>query len=120
MAHITLKKWFAKKTICVKDGITLCWKETKVWKGDKAISDIDLNNKEGLEYYFDEKNWEEAEYIYGKVTRETEKAVLVEADYWYFKYCRYANDAVVKHGWKVWIPKSVICNLDDVLAEEKV
>lgn len=108
MARITIKKWFGDKTICVKYGITLIWEEAKVWKGEKNIADLDLENKADLTYYFDEKNWEKANRIFGNITRETEKAVLVEADYWDFRYCRYVNDAQVKHGWKVWIPKSVI------------
>lgn len=108
MTRITIKKWFGDKTICVKSGITLIWEEAKVWKGEKNIADLDFENKADLTYFFDEKNWEEARHIFGNITRETEKAVLVEADYWDFRYCRYVNDAQVKHGWKVWIPKSVI------------
>lgn len=118
MTRITIKKWFGDKTICVKNGITLCWKKTKEWKGDKAVKDLDLTTEEGLEYFFDEKNWEEAAYIWGKVVRETEKAIMIEADYWDFRYCRYVNDAELRHGWKVWLPKSVICNLDEVLTKE--
>ena len=118
MTRITIKKWFANKTVCVKNGITLVWKKSQVWTGDKDIKDLDLNTDEGLEYFFDKKNWEDTEDIFGKVVRETEKAIMIEADYWDFRYCRLVNDAELRHGWKVWLPKSVICNLDEVLAKE--
>ena len=106
---ITVKKWFADKTVCIKDGITLVWKKGKVFTGDEN------HNREDIEYFLNDDNWEEVNHIYGNVVRETEKAVMIEADYWDFRYCRYVNDAQVKHGWKVWIPKSVILNLDEVL-----
>ena len=47
--------------------------------------------------------------LYGTITRETEKAVLMECDYWNLnKAGRYITDAPRCKGFKVWIPKSAI------------
>ena len=113
MTKVMIKKWFGDKTICVRNGITLIWEKAKAWKGDRLIADLNLEDKADIEYFFNDANWEEACCIYGKITRETEKAVLLEADYWDFRYCRYVNDAKVKHGWKVWVPKSVIYKIEE-------
>ncbi len=47
--------------------------------------------------------------LYGDITRETEKAVLLECKYWNLNRAgRYATDAPVCEGFKVWIPKTAI------------
>ena len=113
---ITVKTWIYRKAQeSAGCGRTLLWDEAKVWTGDKDIRDIDVSTKEGVEYFCDESNWEKAYHLYGEVTRETEKAILLEAKYWDLRYCRYATDAPVRAGWKVWIPKSAVYDLDKVL-----
>jgi hypothetical protein len=107
--RITIKPWIYNKAQESAGGLrTLAWDEAKAWIGETPIEDININTEEGLKEFFREDNWCKAYHLYGEVTRETDKAVLFEADYWDLRYCRDVSLAPLRKGWKVWIPKSSI------------
>ena len=56
---------------------------------------------------------EDCFFLVGKKIKETEKAIEFSLDYWDLnKSGRYVTDAPKKNGFKCWIPKSVIVNLN--------
>lgn len=117
---ITVKTWIYKKAQeSTGYGRTLVWDDAKEWKGERNKQEVLAGIKEGneadIEYFFDDANWEQAYHLYGTVAKVTEKAVMLECKYWDWRYVRYVNDAPVKEGWRVWIPKSAIYNLEEVV-----
>lgn len=113
MTKITIKEWIFKKTD-LGFGRTLQYEKTIEWVGATPLKDVDLHTEEGIEEYVDDRNWTTAYDIFGTITRETEKAILVECNYWDWRYVRYVNDAHLRKGWRVWLPKSAVYAIDGI------
>ena len=97
-----VKSWFYEKAQASarKYNFTLVWGHCKAYTGEGKVTADD---------FIHDTNWEEAHWLYGEQARETEKAILVECDYWNLNRAgRYVTDAPRCKGFKVWIPKSVI------------
>ena len=97
MTAITMKQWIYAdaQTKAQKYNFTLVWKAVHT-EGEHCWTKNDTFN------------------LYGEITRETEKAVLLECDYWNLNRAgRYITDAPRCKGFKVWIPKSAIIEIDE-------
>ena len=107
---LTIKKWIYDKAQESAGGMrTLCWDTAKVWTGDADFfKTVDFNDKAQVKEFVDNKNWADAYCLYGEVTKETEKAVLMECKYWDLRFVHDVSQAKLRTGWKVWVPKSAI------------
>ena len=114
---ITLKAWKYREAQDKAQhyNFTLVWDEAKQYIGDPELLKAVRENptEEIIEEFLDDKNFEEAYNLYGTVARETEKALLLECDYWNLNRAgRYVTDAPRCKGFKVWVPKVAIYKIN--------
>ena len=121
MTHITMKAWIYRdaQTRAQKYNWTLVWDATCINReSGRLLYDTNIADIDGTSWG---KNYEQAYTLYGEIARETEKAVLLECDYWNLNRAgRYVTDAPRCKGFKVWIPKSAIYAVDGVVDYSKV
>ena len=105
--RIIVPEWFYMKEQdkAGRYGYTLLWR--RVYKYHGVSISVEFGNS------LVESGDEEVEKIgycfFGEKLSETEKAVQFSLSYWNLRKAgRYITDAPVEHGWKMWIPKSVI------------
>lgn len=106
--YITIRPWIYKEAQAKahKYNFTLIW-EHACYDADTntVLRDMDIEDCPTLRA----NGWQGAFNLVGNITKETDKAVLVECLYWNLNRAgRYVTDAPVCDGFKVWIPKSAI------------
>lgn len=106
--RITVKSWLYKdaQSRAHKYNFTLIWENACFNdKTGAVIHDTDIEDFPT----FKERGYQRAYNLVGNITKETEKAVLVECLYWNLNRAgRYVTDAPVCEGFKVWVPKTAI------------
>lgn len=115
MTKVTVKSWFADKAQANAGGFrTIMWEKTCVNKTcDHFIGNTSYDDMLQAVWFFNEKdNWEQASSFFGEIIKETEKAICLECDWWDLRYGYSIDTTPVRHGWKVWIPKSVIYGIN--------
>lgn len=96
--RITVKTWFYEN----EQNKAGKYNFTLVWKANYNEYDEKVSNN-----------------FYGKIVKETEKAIQCELLYWNLNRAeRYITDAPMVTGWKTWIPKSVILETKNVSVRE--
>lgn len=119
---VTVKPWIYKEAQAKaqKYNFTLIWDNVKWYVGDPELAKAVRENptEELIERIMDEKNFTEAYTLVGDITRETEKAIMLECKYWNLNRAgRYVTDAPVCKGFKVWIPKSAVLKTKETKKE---
>ena len=115
MTKVTVKAWFADKAQENAGGFrTIVWERTCVNKNrDHFLADRRYDDMLQYVWFFNEKdNWEQAASFFGNIINETEKAICLECDWWDLRYGGRIENIPVRHGWKLWIPKSVIYGIN--------